>query len=328
MKLELFGRHSTYMSHFKTITTFILMSIVLIGGGLFFKLNYSHQLTSKHAGLNGVLSETKPVDYLFIGSSHTRMSYDMKLFEKETQTNSYVVAYNGLSFYYIYPLLKYIVEEADLQIKNFVVESYVVTASTRPTIQDKNLFLSAPYLLKKELLAASEKSALPLSLKEQYELVVSSKNQDLSVNVLTDHFLAKTYYKGTQQNVNSGTISRESFDRLKSPLEGNGTTTHKQQQEALIKILALCTEHKLKVTFVESPVPVNVESDVVYKANKHLLKEKIEKSSYNYIDGAKGYPVEDYRNFLDAGHLSKQGRELFSKQIAKNLLSADHTRSR
>jgi len=316
------------MSSIKTIITFILLSVLLTGGGLVFKLNYSHELTSKHAGLNGVLSETKPVDYLLIGSSHTRMSYDMRLFEKETDTNSYVVSYNGLSFYYLYPLLKYIVEETDLDIKNFVIESYVVTASTQPTIQDKNLFLSAPYSLKNELLSASEKSSQPLTWKEQYELVISSKNQDLAVNKITDHFLAKTYYKGTQQNVNSGTISRESFERLKSPLDGNGVTIHRQQREALEKILALCTKHKLKVTFIESPVPANVESNVVYRANKQVLKKVIEESGVVYIDGATGYPIKDYKNFLDAGHLSKQGREIFTRQIAKEFLSADNADSR
>lgn len=311
------------MNNTKTIIIFVITSVLLFCTGLLVKFYYSHQLTSKHVGLNGVLNESSTIDYLFIGSSHTRMSYDMRLFEKGTNSNSYVVAYNGLSFYYLYPLLKYIVEETDLDIKHFVIESYVLTASTEPVIQDKNLFLSAPPLLKKELLAASSRSTNPLSWKEYYELGISSKNQDLSVSPITEIFLARAYYHGTQQNVGTGSIAEDDFNELKSPLEGDGVTIYSQQREALNNILKLCREHKLKVLFVESPVPSRVEADFVYKKNKILLQKIIKDGGYLYIDGADNYPTGDYKNFLDAGHLSTKGREMFTRKTVKKLLSAD-----
>lgn len=307
------------MKHLKKTVVFILLVIATFVALFWLKFNYSHHLASRHTGLKGILEEEKSIDYLFVGSSHTRMSYDMKQFCEETGSNSYVLAYNGLSYYFTYPILKHLLENTDVKVKTLVLENYVVTASTTPVLQDKWTFLEAPPNLKKDLLTQVADSPEGMDWRQFYELTVSSKNQDLIVSPLTERFLAKAFYRGTRLVVETKALSQKAFDDLPSPLDGADTVIDPDQMAALKKTFELLKEHQVQALFVESPMPGPTEKDAHYRHNKRVLKETIESAGFKYVDGAIGFPVDDHKNFRDAGHLSGQGRELFTDQVINSL---------
>ena len=68
----------------------------------------------------GGLVRQKDLDYLFIGSSHVRSSYDVKQIEESTGIKGYAFSYAYFSYPFAYQVLKYFIEDdEDVDVNNF-----------------------------------------------------------------------------------------------------------------------------------------------------------------------------------------------------------------
>jgi len=298
----------------KTIL-FAAASVALLAFVLSIKFSFSHLTVPAAIGFGEVIKNTP--DVLFIGSSHTRKSYDVRQFEKETGRQAYLLAYNGLNYYFMLPVIEYLLDQETLP-STLVIENYVSTASAAPRLQDKNLYYHAPPALKTSLLDALRENGV--DFQQLYDLVVASKNQDIVSSVAVNPLLNRVFYKGTHARPLTGHISETQFSELTAPWL-HAPPGHPEQIRALEDLLALLKERKVNAVFVESPMPAPIEQDPVFHSTKKSLAAVIRNSGFEYIDGAEGFPVDDFMNFFDAGHLSVRGRKLFTKRIAKRLRS-------
>ncbi|MEM9531454.1 MAG: hypothetical protein AAGA23_11080 [Pseudomonadota bacterium] len=277
------------------------------------KFGYSHHTVSPSVGFHTPLRN--PPELLLLGSSHTRLSIDVRLLEQETGQSAFALAYNGMDFYLMRPVLEFLAARNALP-DLLLLESYVATASAAPRFQDKNLYLSAPPALKRELISTLQSTGV--DAKGLYEMVISSKSADVLASPLTRPQIDRAFYRGTHVTPQAHHMTPAQFGRVRPPptLPAGG---HPLQLDALAAIFALLKEHKVTVVFYESPMPTRTEQNPKFRAAKQALRGRIEDAGYRYVDGAEGFDGQNPRFFMDAGHLSGFGRQAFSGLLVRRL---------
>jgi hypothetical protein len=241
------------------------------------------------------------------------MSYDLQLFEQITGKNSYIIAFNGLSYAFSYPLIKLILENENVKIKTLIIENYILTALEQPVLQDENLFYGSPPALKLEYLKLLEQTG-KLTWRDYYHLLVSSKTDAIITAPIANHFINKMFYKGSYINRQTGCLPAKKFNQLTFK-SATGRSLPKIQLQALTNLFKLLRKHHVTVIFIESPLPQPIETAPLLQHYKQRLAKIIKAANFAYIDGANGFPINDHRNFLDKGHLSTRGRALFTREI-------------
>src|SRR4051794_30940285 len=83
----------------------VIVPALLLATWVAFKYRFEHRFAPRNMGYQGLLAhpETK---ILFVGSSHTRQSYDIRLIEQTIGKSSYLLSYNGLDMNEIQLLLR------------------------------------------------------------------------------------------------------------------------------------------------------------------------------------------------------------------------------
>jgi len=84
------------------------------------KYVFSDRFSPRTLGLTGLLHETD-IGCLFIGSSHTRQSYDVALLQERTGESAYLVSYNGLGPFLMEPLMRFIADNGKPRVKTYVL---------------------------------------------------------------------------------------------------------------------------------------------------------------------------------------------------------------
>src|SRR5687768_16349462 len=109
---------------FRVIVAAMIAAAVTVGvvGA---KFAFSYGLAPSSAGIGGLRDITN-VDYLLIGSSHTRQGYSAEIIEAQTRRSAYVLAYNGLDAVYMHELLEHLINERHLRIGRLVIEAYSI----------------------------------------------------------------------------------------------------------------------------------------------------------------------------------------------------------
>ena len=297
------------------ILLFILTVIVSFVGLVAFKYSYSDWLSPKTSGIGGLFRE-KEVDYVFIGSSHTRESYDIELFQKETGKSAYLLCYNGLSPFLMGPLLRFIVEKMP-QIKTYVLEVRVHGMVRPPSLEDTRLFFESPVALKHQLLRLFREDVPGFNWQNCYELLVVSNNERILTFPVSNYFISRSSYRGGYVNREIRALLPEEFNELKNPMPDlRGIQVDPKQLASLQAIFQLIHEKKLDVVFVESPLPKPIEEDLGTKLNKQYIAGLIRNEGIQYLDGAENFDTGNHLYFIDNNHLSLAGRKLFTEQVA------------
>ncbi|QWV95952.1 hypothetical protein KP005_11205 [Geomonas nitrogeniifigens] len=278
------------------------------------KLYLSQFAYPKSSGIPGLLARKK-VDCLFVGSSLTRQSYDMKLIDERYRLNAYAATYNSLSPAMAYKILKYAFEEGGVRVGTVVMEAYPYKLLYSPTaIEDVRLFNAAPVQVKEEIL--DEIYRCEHDLKKMYDLVVLADNDYLINAPVTYKLIDKLSYNGGYLYKNVAGLSR--FPRSSELLETG--RVNRAQRQAYHDLVQLCRRHGARIVFIEPFVPAYVQQGRTYTAAKHEVRRAIEATGNTLYDNSLvRLNNNDPSLFGDDIHLSTKGRELWSREVM-NLL--------
>jgi len=276
------------------------------------KLYLSHIAYPKSSGIPGLLSR-KNIDYLFIGSSLTRQSYDMKLINEQYKLDAYAATYNSLSPAMAYKILKYALEDGKVRVGTVVMEAYPYKLLYSPTaIEDVRLFNSAPVKIKQEIVKDMYEG--DHDLLRIYDLVFLADNDYLLSWPLTYKVIEKLSHNGGYLYKNVPGLAR--FNRnIELPVAGN---VNQVQYQCYRELADLCKRHKVKIIFIEPFVPKYVQHGRNYSLSKEAVKHALSGTgSVLYDNDMMNLDNDDPSLFGDDIHLSTKGRELWSREIMR-----------
>jgi len=274
------------------------------------KLYFSHIAYPKSSGIPGLVARKK-VDYLFVGSSLTRQSYDMKLINERYGIDAYAATYNSLSPAMAYKILRFAFEDAGVQVGTVVMEAYPYKLLYSPTaIEDVRLFNAAPVKIKEEIVRDIYRSEH--DLRKIYDLVVLADNDYLINAPVTYKIIEKLSYNGGYMYKNVAGLGR--FTRSREILESG--SVNQTQYRSYRDLAELCRRHGAKLLFVEPFVPSYVQLGRNYAVSKDGVRRAIAETGQPLYDNSMvKLDNNDPSLFGDEIHLSTKGRELWSREI-------------
>ncbi len=307
----------------KEVVGFFLLVAVSYALLLGAKLYLSPNFCPATQGINGMLRKSH-VDYLFVGSSRTRQSYDAKLIERTTGKSAYVLAYNGMQPHSTLELLKYLVGSHRAPTTAVVVEAYPYGAIREPHIQDTRLFYNSPFSLKKSLLSSSETANITPS--EKYSLIATDGNEVLLTYPIVRSIVDRMSYNGSYANHVVRGMSPSAFAQITEPkpmLRFSGEM-NALQVSALRELFVLSRRARFSVIMVEPPVPPQILNGRVYRKGRDQLMALAKANNIPYITvGGPDFDNADNMLFADPMHLSTKGRSQFSRYISSVLKTLD-----
>lgn len=298
-----------------TLTAFVLLVTV--------KFFYSYKLASRTSGLGGI-RHLQAVDYLFLGSSHTRQSYSARIIEAATGKSSYLLAYDGMDPVFMRETLSYLLDDQKLKIGHLVLEAYVFNAVAPFRLKDVRLFNDSPPDLKVRLLKLMTEKEGGLRWTQLYELLVTAGNESLLAAPFVNSFLNGKSYNGSYINHHTNSLSQERFSAIAANMPTTLTARlNPTQENAYRGIFDLIEQHGIVTSFVETPMPGPVNHSDVTREAKQRLAQLIQSKGFRYIDlGTRGeFDESDPALFEDWNHLSTTGRDTYSKIFVRSLLS-------
>jgi len=287
----------------------ILLCIVTL------KFFTEHRLALKNCGLAGVLSQPR-LDLVLFGSSHTRKSYDMRLLEKATGvTASYQISYNGTDLIATSQMLEYLCANPEHCPRYIVIEAYSEKLTRTPTIEDPRYFFDAPPSLKRTIIRSYLSGhRYSSSLLDIFDLVVNRGNDEIVTYPFYSPIAERNSYKGGRTDFYFSGLSPEVFKKLELKLDTN--VPDPVQLSAVYHIIDVARSHNVEVIFIDPPMPQPVSSEPDIQALKRYFSEILGARHCLYIDGDRGFPIDDPSLFSDNNHLSSKGREEFTRRIS------------
>jgi hypothetical protein len=261
------------------------------------------------SGIGGALREA-PFDLLFVGSSHTRQSYDVLSLEHQTGRSAFLVAYNGLDFRLMAEVVPDLLAEKRLRPRLLVLEGYAVSLVRPEGLEDSRLFFDAPPALKRRLLAdvMSQHTGLSRYL-DAFDLV-ANRNNELLLTYPVQSFLAnRLSYRGGY--IDKRVPGLRDFSGITLPDEP--ATPSPAELAALADGIDAARRAGVRVVCMGSPMPGPVEREPAIRALKGSLRAFLFERGVPYLDGAVGFPIDDPGLFADSNHLSTEGRELYTR---------------
>ncbi|MES2778089.1 MAG: hypothetical protein V4722_28195 [Bacteroidota bacterium] len=293
---------------------YILSSLVVLMIIFLFKFFCSSFFSSGTTGYAG-FSKEGDVDYLFIGSSQTRQSLNPQILE-DSLGKSYIIAYNGNSFFYIDFIISSILKNSH-NVKKIIVEAYPYRAFQKTTLADPRLFNDLNFRDKIEFI---KRSGSILTLWDKYDLVMLEGNESISTYPLLNGFNNSLSYKGGYVGKYVSAVDEKKFWSFKPPISDTVTFTglEEKQLDALMHIISQLEAHHIELVFLEPPVPAQIRLSRIFMLARDSLKQFILQENKPYWD------VDDYkfdnRNslfFHDPVHLSSEGRDDYTKKIIR-----------
>lgn len=298
------------MRYLFTVTAIL---IVTLASWIGLRFALAHRFAPDQSGVHG-LAVNAPVDIVFLGSSHTRQSYDARLLEERTGKKVFLVAYNGLDPVSMVPVLKSMLEGGSPP-KVLVMEAYGALWARPHEVQDSRLFFDAGPQLKAMLLEQLLRPKTLAAHRDAFELLVNRNNDAIIAYPLNRILLRNLSYHGAYGDKFVPGLSPERFAQLRIPLEGE-LHIHPEQRAALLEIVRLARERRVPVMFAESPLP----GPVAARPNVHALKAEVaalaQAANVPYFDGEEDFPLTDPTLFADSNHLSTKGRALYTERVA------------
>jgi hypothetical protein len=313
---ELAARQAWFFIGKLAILTFgILLCIVAL------KFFTEHKLAPKNSGLGGELSQHR-VDLLLIGSSHTRKSYDMRQLEKSTGVDtSFLMSYDGADLSSISQMLDYLVTRPAHCPRYLVVEAYSTVFGRKPGLEDPRYFIEAPPTLKVTIIRSylSERHYAVGAFLDIFDLIVNRGNDEIVAYPFYSWATKTASYKGGRTDFVFPGVSEEVFRQFKVQLYASDPNS--DQIAALNRILDVVHHHNIAAIFIDTPLPEPVSLNPAVQALKKDFRDIVSARRYPYVDGDRGFPIDDPSMFEDNNHLSSRGRDVFTSRISVELKS-------
>jgi hypothetical protein len=302
----------------------LLGPIVLLAFWVVFKIGLEDRF-SRHldAGYPGYCEQ--PAEVLFIGSSHTRQSYDIAAVEAATGRSAYAMAYGSLDQNLMNLLLEDLLRDPARRPKILVLEAYATKLAQRSQLEDPRFFFDLPPGLKlrfiKNYLQLNPELSARLDL---FGLIVNRGTEQLWTYPLNHRILARLSYRGAYRAHVSNGVSESEFRSFQPELAG--PEPDPIQFAALNHTIQLCKRYGVRLMLAESPMPKPATSEPDIHRMKDVYRAVSLANHLPYLDGDEGFPTDDPAYFADATHLSTAGRTLYTANLIKSfgpLLVAD-----
>lgn len=295
----------------------VILSVVIIA---WIRYNYSPRLSTTTAGYNGAL-QNDTIDYLFIGSSIFRHAIDPSMFDTSLSKRCYVLHYNGLQPWSMYEIIKYLVTNDHIFVRNLFIDIYPYAAMEEPSMKDSRLFTDAPAELKTILLKRLGSFPTQISLTGKYELLIAANNELFITYPLTKSVYNNMSYKGGYINKTIDGMNRMAFDTLSDPPELRQLkNVHPIQKKAYCQIRTFCLDNNINLIALNVPKPIRVENALVYSTGKSQLTALMDSLSIKTINISDSlFNTNDETLFMDRVHLSSKGRQIFCRQLINQI---------
>ena len=142
---------------------------------------------------------------------------------------------------------------------------------------------------------------------------MSANNDMILTAPIVNPILNSQFRSGGALTVTEG-LYGGAYSNLVPPIDTD--TINEEQKKAVGDIVTLCKENDIEVVFIETPKSQVVMRDLNYRSIMESYRELLDDHGVQYISS------EDYKfdydnsyNFIDAIHLSYQGRVNFSENL-------------
>ena len=247
------------------------------------------------------------IENLYLGSSMFRQGLDIESIENHLG-DSYILAYNGNQPISELIELEYLISN-NVKIKNLYVDMYAYSMTAVPDISDDKLFLETDISTKYRLWQSIEDK----SLRKLWSVCVSANNDMILTAPIVNPILNSQFRSGGALTVTGG-LDGDAYGKLVPPVDTD--IINEEQKKAVGDIVTLCKENDIEVVFIETPKSQVVMRDLNYRSIMESYRELLDDHGVQYISS------EDYKfdydnsyNFIDAIHLSYQGRVNFSENL-------------
>ncbi len=287
----------------------VLLAVLLVAA----KFTCEHRLAPLNSGLQGALA-LSPLDVLFVGSSHTRQSYDVHALEKSLHGSAFLVAYNGLDYQTMTVIVPALLANRKGPPKVLVIEGYCMSLVRTGGMEDSRMFFDAPPAMKVELMRQYlAEGATWQRYLDLFDLAVNRDNELLLMHPAYSRLTSWLSYRGGYAGKNVPGLP--SFDGVYLNIPTSPSSP--EQEAALVSVIKTAKQHNVRVLCLESPMPGPAERQGTVIRLKARLAQILREQDVPYLDGAIGFPVDDPKLFGDSNHLSTEGRALFTEIAAR-----------
>ena len=241
----------------------------------------------------------------------------VELIEKNHPVSAYCLSYSGINPALVSEMLNYILNKTDIKIKTVVMEAYPYKILVPFEIQDTRVFTDSPAALKSSILASFTHNR-NVKIADIFELVVTSDNESLITYPINNSIIERFYYKGGYiRKFLPGLKTFSNRDVLPSV-----NLFSKLQSDSYIEIAALCKIKGINLIFVEPFLPSHTQGCATYKYAKDVLLKTVSPTKCTFVESkAVSLDSNDPELFSDDLHLSSKGRELWTRDIARLIVS-------
>lgn len=279
------------------------------------KNEYARYLPGGSYGM-GPLIQQGGAEHVFMGSSMFRQGLDIHVLEEELGDSVYLLSYNGNQPVFMAMELSYLLEQG-VEISHLYVDLYGYTGAAAPWISDTKILLDTDFAFKWQTWQLmgqwNETGVLDF-----YELFVTANNEQLLTWPVHTRLLAAQFYKGGTLLDSPGT-TKEALDYSLGARKG----IHPAQQEGYQKLVSLCQEQGITLTFLETPKYETMYQDETYQMLLRQCEEAVAESPVIFARDLE-FDNTDPGQFQDLIHLSGQGRREYTRQLCQALSKEGH----
>ncbi len=247
--------------NFKAFILALIFCTVLIS----VKNVYSCDLNANiERGLNGAL-RMREIDELYAGSSMFRGLNPYEL-EKKTE-RIFILQYAGLDPAMISLLLENLIDRG-LSLKNFYIDMYAWTATKQPWLSESILLFESPFNLKLQIWDLMKQNKNADLISAAWEMFIHSGNDMFIFWPIYSRLVEGAHHKGgnlkSHYAVKSSSSRKEKFPDI--PEEEFASEINPLERDAIIKIINLCRENNINLTFIETPKHSATNNSKKYQA--------------------------------------------------------------
>lgn len=269
------------------------------------------------------------IERLYIGSSMFRQGINIYEMEQKKSKSRFLIWYEGLDPVSEFIILEDIISKG-LTVKNLYVDMYAYSASVSSWPSGEQILFEASLPLKVKIWQTAMKNDKAELIPDTWEIFMHSGNDIFVFWPLFRYILSRTYYRGGHPGLdrvyNLGT-TQEALQKIIPPGNEN-SRMNAEQKEAVIKIISLCRENNINLSFIETPKYASTHNSAGYKNLMAEYLEVLNEYNINCImtgktlnsigagqaENVKSYEFkhEDAGNFIDTIHLSTAGSAAFT----------------
>ena len=293
-------------------------------------------LSNANFGMQVLIAESRDENYegvdLFVGSSMFRMGLDIHELYGTMGGNEFLLNYNGNQPFLEYREIQYLLDSG-VEIKHLYMDMYAFSAANEPWLEDERILLQTNMAFKKNVWKEMYNTG-NAGVKDFWEMFVTANNDSLLTWPIYYYLINDSSYRGGNLRENPGT-TKEILGTLGMPIAAN-RTIQGDQREYLSKIIDICNDREIPLTFLETPKYIDMAQNEEYidlmEEYVTLLQERnveyyLSEATYRQLSEQMGsdlscgenhvvlFDSEEASFFTDYIHLSADGKKEYSHNL-------------